>query len=335
MSTDMLNVAWFEKYRPDNFDNYIFINELQKNIVDKWIEDGKIDGHIILYGPAGTGKSALAKLLIKQFVKTSTDLYQIRSRSVYAIDELYKYIIKVPMKSIHKIIYIEEFDRLSPSAMNQLKDGPLEDYINHTIFIACTNHINKINKELLTRFTYKFDFGNYETTDGIFRRLKYILDNESAIYKEDELKSFVEKNYQKGLRSLINSLQLSFNSNNKNIKFQDMEKDLNLEESIGQLMIDIIETMLTVKNINERKSCIITPSTSIISEKYTTFTNILNNDSNINYELIYIYIIENINFIPCKKVFANYYETCDYKKLNNIHLISCLYDAMKTISEIL
>ena len=333
--TDMLNIAWFEKYRPENFDNYVFINESQKNIVNKWIEDGKIDGHIIMYGPAGTGKSALAKLLIKQFIKTSTDLYQIRSRSVAAIDELYKYIVKVPMKSPHKIVYIEEFDRLSPSAMNQLKDGPMEDYASHTIFIACTNHINKINRELLTRFTYKFDFNNYEVIDNIAKRLKFILENEHAIFKEDELNTFVEKNYQKGFRSLINSLQLSFNANNKNIKFEDMEKELNIEESIGQLMIDIIITMLSVKNINERKKCIITPTSSIIGEKYTSFTNILNNDSNINYELIYTYIIENTNFIPCKKVFANYYETYDYKKLNSIHLISCLYEAMKTINEIL
>lgn len=332
---DMINTAWFEKYRPENFDNYVFINETQKNIVNKWIDEGKIDGHIIMYGPAGTGKSALAKLLIKQFIKSSSDLYQIRSRSVSAIDELYKYIIKVPMKSPHKIVYIEEFDRLSPSAMNQLKDGPLEDYANHTIFIACTNHINKINKELLTRFTYKFDFGSYESIDNITKRLKFILDSEHAIYKEEELNSFVEKNYQKGFRDIINSLQISFNANNKNIKFEDMEKDLNLEEGIGQLMLEIISIMLTTKNIVERKKCIITPSTSIVGEKYIAFTNILNNDNNIDYEIIYNYIIENINYIPCKKVFSDYYETYEYKKLNSIHLISCLYEAMKTINEIL
>ena len=38
---DMINTAWFEKYRPENFDNYVFINETQKNIVNKWIEQGK------------------------------------------------------------------------------------------------------------------------------------------------------------------------------------------------------------------------------------------------------------------------------------------------------
>ena len=51
-----------EKFRPTNPKDYIG-NEVLKSSLNQWIEQQDIP-HILLYGPAGTGKTTAAKLIV-------------------------------------------------------------------------------------------------------------------------------------------------------------------------------------------------------------------------------------------------------------------------------
>ena len=53
-----------EKYRPTNLDNYIG-NEKIKDTIKGYISQNDIQ-NLLFYGPAGTGKTTLAKLIAKK-----------------------------------------------------------------------------------------------------------------------------------------------------------------------------------------------------------------------------------------------------------------------------
>ena len=54
---------WVEKYRPTTLETYIG-NETIKSKIEDYLKQGSIQ-NLLLHGVAGTGKTTLAKLLVK------------------------------------------------------------------------------------------------------------------------------------------------------------------------------------------------------------------------------------------------------------------------------
>jgi len=90
--------------------------------VKSWIDNETIPGNVLLSGPAGTGKTTTAIVIIRKIIKNQADLCRIKTRSVSDVDEkIAPFVQKKPVSSKCKIVLIEELDRTSRQFQAQLK----------------------------------------------------------------------------------------------------------------------------------------------------------------------------------------------------------------------
>lgn len=322
------NTAWVSKYKPATVEGYVFSNDQHKQLISSWLENEKIDGNLLLYGPPGTGKTTISEILIRKIIKTQSDLNRITSRSVAEIDELKAWVTKAPNRSNHNIVYIEEIDRLSSQSQGTLKDGLMEKHINTCVFICCTNHPKKLNPALLSRFTYKFNLDSFDK-QNLSDKIKEILKIEAAEYDQEQFNNFIELNYQKGLRDILNELQISYITNNKKIVFSDLVGRTETEENVIALMLAIIRVVLELKDSRQKKQCLLFPTNSVIAKDYINLVTLLNNNWDIDYDQIFEALVENIDLYPAKNIVARYHEIFDQKKYVHLHLIACLYEILE------
>lgn len=328
------NLSWAEKYRPKNFNDLIYPNNKWKNIIEDWIKNKKIGGNIALFGPGGLGKSTLAKIIINNIIKSPNDLKVIKSRSVQEIDSINEFIKTQPISSPIKIIMIEEADRLSSQAQTELKEKYTEQYQDYCSIIITSNFPYQIDEHLLQRFLYKIDFSQLNNNE-VYQRLIYILEKENCQFNETELKNWVDQNIHKGMRELINTLQLSSEMNDRIIIFDDINLNQDIENKIILLIQTILNNFLNCSDIKEKKMMFVNPvNSSVIGTHWVEFTQLITNNYGINYEVIFENIEKSIHFLPFKNIISKYAETLQGKKYPHLHLLSCLCELMKCVVEI-
>ena len=325
--------SWFIRYQPITVDDYVFENQSQKDQVNIWINDGFIPGNIILYGPAGTGKTALSEIIIRSIIKSQHDLNNVTDLGVKNIDELTSWLEKRPVKSKQKIVYLEEFDRLSSQAANSLKNRKMEKYQSTCAFICTTNFFNRVERALQTRFTHQFNMNN-PNKEGVIYRLQQILAAEGVSFDLEKLKEFVDKNLHIGLRDLINTLQVNTINNEIDLNKIVLQKSEQEEEIIIQTK-NILYTLTKLQDINDKKLCIVDPMNSKIAQYYSALIQIVQYNHNIDYLNVFLRLDEEINYLPFKRHINIYLSQLENKRLMpHIHYLAFLYECMRTVIEI-
>ena len=195
------NTLWVEKYRPSSLDTYIG-NDHLKSKVSVYIESGDLP-HLLLYGKAGTGKTTLAKILVKQI---ECDFIYVNASDVRRVDDLIpkvrNFASTIGFKD-KKIITLDEVDYISPHSQAALRNL-METFSKHCRFILTCNYVERIIDPIQSR-CQSFQIIPPSRSE-VAQRMVQILKEENIVYELDDLKILVNSGYP-DIRRVINSAQ--------------------------------------------------------------------------------------------------------------------------------
>ena len=192
-----------EEYRPTNLNNYVG-NESIKNTIKSYISQNDIQ-NLLFYGPAGTGKTTLAKLIAKNI---DCDLLYINAsdeRGIETIrDKVSGFASTMSFKAL-KIVILDEADFLTIMAQASLRNV-IETFSRSTRFILTCNYLERIIDPLQSRCqTLKIiPPGKLD----INRHLKKIVKKEDIECCTSDLTTIVDNNYP-DIRKMLNTIQVS------------------------------------------------------------------------------------------------------------------------------
>jgi replication factor C small subunit len=151
----MVSEIWTEKYRPSKFLGLVGQDNIVKRV--EALTNSLNIPHLLFAGPAGTGKSTLALIVVKELFKENwkenyLELNASDERGINVIREKVKNFART--KSLgnvqFKVIFLDEADALTPEAQQALR-RTMETYSNTCRFILSCNYSSKIIDPIQSR----------------------------------------------------------------------------------------------------------------------------------------------------------------------------------------
>lgn len=199
---------WTEKYRPIKFDDMVGQQEIIKRV--KSLVQAMNIPHLLLAGPAGTGKSTLALIVVRELFgeKWRENYLELNASDERGIDVVRqkvkdfartKAIASVPFK----VIFLDEADALTKEAQQALR-RTMENYTNTCRFILSCNYSSRIIDPIQSRCVV-FRFKILEKKD-IEKVIRKVGENEKLKISDDAFLTLYEKS-EGDCRKAINLLQ--------------------------------------------------------------------------------------------------------------------------------
>ena len=196
------HTLWIEKYRSENLEQYIGNDTVKARIAD-CITKNDIP-HFLFAGTAGTGKTTLAKLIVKNI---KCDYLYINASDENGIDMIREKVKGFASTSTFqplKVVILDESDFLTQPAQAALRNL-IEEYSITTRFILTCNYIERLIEPLQSRCEThlltppsKGNVAKHVCTS--------ILDVEGVKYEMADVATII-KEYYPDVRSIIKVLQ--------------------------------------------------------------------------------------------------------------------------------
>jgi len=172
----MVSEIWTEKYRPGKFSEVVGQEDIVKRVES--LTNSLNIPHLLFAGPAGTGKSTLALIVVKELYgknwrENYLELNASDERGINVVREKVKDFART--KSFgdvpFKIIFLDEADALTPEAQQALR-RTMENYSATCRFILNCNYSSKIIDPIQSRCAiFRFKLLEKKDIEKIIRRI--------------------------------------------------------------------------------------------------------------------------------------------------------------------
>jgi len=238
-----------EKYRPTTLDGYVGNENIKKSIA-QYLSQNDIQ-NLIFYGPAGTGKTTLAKLIALQLQCDFTYINASDERGIDTIREKVAGFASSASFKPLKVVILDEADFLTIQAQASLRNV-IETFSRTTRFILTCNYVERIIDPLQSRCQVLkiIPPGKGEVASHIAG----IMEQEGISFQRDDLKTIVNQ-YYPDLRKCLNTIQLSVVTDN--VK-GEVDKYLKIDKSVlvsssymAQVLKELTQKKPSFKNIRQ------------------------------------------------------------------------------------
>jgi len=252
MNTD--NMVWVEKYRPSTIDECILPDRI-KNIAKSSVSKGEMP-NLLLCGPAGTGKTTLARALCNElgydmlFINGSDEGRLIDTLRT----KISQFASTVSFSGSRKAVIIDEADYLPQETVQPALRSFIEQYAGNCAFIFTCNFPNRIMDAIHSRCSViDFTLSKEEkmsVSSLMFKSCVNILSQEGIDFDKKALAKFVMM-ATPDWRRMLNDMQ-SYSSTGK--------IDSGILTSRGGIEIEELIGLLKDKNFREVRTWVATSS---------------------------------------------------------------------------
>lgn len=141
------------KYRPDNFDDIVGQDAVVANL-RALFDQNRVPHSFLFTGPAGTGKTTLARIIAKNLDCEDINVLEIDAARYSGIDSMREILTGAQYVALgasnRKVIIIDECHALSKATWQTLLKK-VEEPEDHLYWVFCTTEAEKVPKTIRTR----------------------------------------------------------------------------------------------------------------------------------------------------------------------------------------
>ncbi len=174
-----MSEIWTEKFRPSTFKDLVGQDEIVKRV--EALTNSMNIPHLLFAGPAGTGKSTLALIVVKELFgknwkESYLELNASDERGIQVVREKVKNFARTKaLGSVpFKVIFLDEADALTPEAQQALR-RTMENYSATCRFIMSCNYSSKIIDPIQSRCAiFRFKLLEKKAIEQVIQRIAQI-----------------------------------------------------------------------------------------------------------------------------------------------------------------